>query len=158
MRGSGGFWLVTPSVTLSLQRELWPPEKEDQVSHVIFLPPEGGGAWIPVAMVEPSVVGREPRVEGHMISLTALSLKVKVAQSCLTLCGPHGLYSPWNSLGHNTGVGSLSFLQGIFPTQGSNPGLPHCRRIFYRLSHKGTPRILEWVAYPFSSRSSQPRN
>ena len=40
---------------------------------------------------------------------------------------PHGLYSPWNSPGQNTGVGSLSFLQRIFPTQGSNPGLPHCR-------------------------------
>ena len=40
---------------------------------------------------------------------------------------PHGLYSPWNSSGQNTGVGSLSLLQGIFPTQGSNPGLPHCR-------------------------------
>ena len=38
-----------------------------------------------------------------------------------------GLYSPWNSLGQNTGVGSLSLLQGIFPSQGSNPGLPHCR-------------------------------
>ena len=59
-----------------------------------------------------------------------------------TLCD--SLYSPWNSLGQNTGVGSLSFLQGIFPTQGSNPGLPHCRRILYQLSHKGSPRIL-WV-------------
>ena len=49
----------------------------------------------------------------------------------------HGLYSPWNSLGQNTGVGSLFFLQGIFPTQGSNPGLPHCRQILYQLSHKG---------------------
>ena len=39
--------------------------------------------------------------------------------------GSHGLYSPWNSPGQNTGVGSLSLLQGIFPTQGSNPGLPH---------------------------------
>ena len=36
----------------------------------------------------------------------------------------------------------------IFPTQGSNPGLPHCRQILYQLSHKGSPRILEWVAYP----------
>ena len=61
---------------------------------------------------------------------------------------PHGLYSPWNSLGHNTGVGSLSLLQGIFTTQGSNSGLPHCRWILYQLSHKGRPRILEWVAYP----------
>ena len=52
---------------------------------------------------------------------------------------PHGLYSPWNSPGQNTGVGSLSPLQGIFPTQGSNPDLPHCRRILYQLSHKGSP-------------------
>ena len=68
------------------------------------------------------------------------------------------LYSPQNSPGQNTGVGSLSLLQGIFPTQGLNPGLLHCRRILYQLSHKGSPRILEWVAYPFSSGSSQPRD
>ena len=55
-------------------------------------------------------------------------------------------------------VGSLPLLQGIFPTQRSNPGLPHCRQILYQLSHKGSPRILEWVAYPFSSGSSRPRN
>ena len=48
---------------------------------------------------------------------------------------PHGLYSPWNSPGQNTGVGSLSLLQGIFLTQGSNPGLPLCRQILYQLSH-----------------------
>ena len=71
---------------------------------------------------------------------------------------PHGLYSPWNSLGQDTGVGSLSLLQGIFPNQESNPGLPHCRWILYHLSHKESPRVLEWVAYPFSSASSQPRN
>ena len=63
---------------------------------------------------------------------------VKVSQSCPTL-RHHGLYSPWNSPGQNTGVGSLSLLQGIFPTQGSNPGLPHCRWILYQLSHKGSP-------------------
>ena len=68
------------------------------------------------------------------------------------------LYSPWNSPDQNSGVGSLSHLQGIFPTQGSNPGLPHCRQILYQLSHKGSPRTLEWVAYPFSSESSQSRN
>ena len=71
---------------------------------------------------------------------------------------PHGLYSLWHSPGQNIGVGSLFLLQGIFPTQGSNPGLPNCRRILYQLSHKGSPRILEWVAYPFSSGSSWPRN
>ena len=43
---------------------------------------------------------------------------------------------PWNSPGQNTGVGSCSLLQGIFPTQGLNPGLPHCRQIFYQLSHQ----------------------
>ena len=51
---------------------------------------------------------------------------------------PHGLYGPWNSPGQNTGVG-LSLLQGIFPTQGSNPGLLHCMWILYYLSHKGNP-------------------
>ena len=71
---------------------------------------------------------------------------------------PHGLYSPWNSPGKNTGVGSLPLLQGIFPTQGSKQGIPHCRWILYQLSHLGSPRILKWVAYPFSSRSSRPRN
>ena len=73
---------------------------------------------------------------------------------------PHGLglYSPWNSLGQNTLVNSLSLLQGIFPTQGLNPGFQHCRWILYQLSHKGSPRILEWVVYPFFSGSSWPRD
>ena len=71
---------------------------------------------------------------------------------------PQGLYSPSNSPGHNTGMGSHSLLQGTFPTKGSNPGLPHYRQILYQLSHEGSPRVLEWVAYPFSSRSSQARN
>ena len=70
---------------------------------------------------------------------------------------PHGLYSPWNSLGEITAVGHVLH-QGIFPNQGSNPGLPHCRWILYQLSHQGSPRRLEWVAYAFSSRSSLPRN
>ena len=90
-------------------------------------------------------------------TLLMFDVKVKVAQSCLTLCDPMDC-SPWNSPGQNTGVGSCSLLQGIFPTQGSNPGLLHCRQILYQLSHKGSPRILEWVAYPFSRRSSQSRN
>ena len=71
---------------------------------------------------------------------------------------PHGLYSPWNSPGQNTGVGSLSLLQGIFPIQGSNPGLLHCKCNLYQLKHKESRRTLEWVAYPFSSGSSQYRN
>ena len=61
------------------------------------------------------------------------------SESCSVLSNSlraHGQYSPWNSPGQNTGVGSLSLLQGIFPTQGSNPGLPHCRQVLYQLSHK----------------------
>ena len=56
---------------------------------------------------------------------------------------PHELYSPWNSPGQNTGVGSRSLLQGIFPKQHLpklNPGLLHCRRILYQLSHQGSPK------------------
>ena len=55
-------------------------------------------------------------------------------------------------------MGSHSLLQGIFPTQGLNPVLLHCKRIIYLLSHQGSQRILEWVVYPFSSRFSWPRN
>ena len=86
-----------------------------------------------------------PRFE--YIKVFPFKVKVEVTQSCSTLRS-----------GQNTGVGSLSLLQGIFPIPGSNPGLPHCRQILYQVSHKGSPRILEWVAYPFFSGSSQPRN
>ena len=65
---------------------------------------------------------------------------------------PHGLHSPWNSPGQNTGVSSLSFLQGIFPTQGSNPGFLHCRRILYQLSHKGSLLILKALQYLTTER------
>ena len=81
-------------------------------------------------------------------------VKVKVTQSCLTFCNP--MESPWNFLGQNTGVGSLSLSQGIFPTQESNSGLLHCRRILYCLSQQRSPRILEWVAYPFSGYLPNP--
>ena len=80
--------------------------------------------------------------------------EVKVAQSCLTLCDlidytVHGILQAriLESV-------AFPFSRGIFPTQGSNPGLPHCRQILYQLGHKGSPRMLKWVAYPFSSRYS----
>ena len=66
--------------------------------------------------------------------------------------------TPWNSPGQNTGVHSLSLLQGIFPTQGLNPGLLQCRQILYQLSHQRSSRILEWVASFLSRGSSWPRN
>ena len=53
---------------------------------------------------------------------------------------------------------AFPFSRGIFPTQGSSPGLLHCRQILNQLRHQGSPRILEWVAYPCSSGSSWPRN
>ena len=67
-----------------------------------------------------------------------------VTQLCPTLCNPVG-YSPPGlsdhgaSPGKKTGVGCHALLQGIFPTQGSNPGLRHCKQIFYHLSHQGSP-------------------
>ena len=68
-----------------------------------------------------------------------------VAQSCPTPCDPMDCSPPGSSFhgdspGKNTGVGCHAFLQGIFPTQGSNPGLPHCWRILYPLSHQGHPQ------------------
>ena len=63
-----------------------------------------------------------------------------------------------DSPGKNTGVGCHTLLQRIFPTQGLNLGLPHFRQFLYHLSHQGSPRILEWVTYPFSRGSSRPRN
>ena len=70
---------------------------------------------------------------------------------------PHGLYSPRNSPGQNTGVGSLSLPQGIFLNPTIKPKSP-ALQADSQLSHKGSPRILEWIAYPFSRGSSRPRN
>ena len=86
-----------------------------------------------------------------------------VTQSCPTLCDPIDCSLPGSSVhgdspGKNIGVGCHALLQGIFPTQGSNPDLPLCRWILYHLSHQGSSRILEWVAYPFSRGSSWSRN
>ena len=92
-----------------------------------------------------------------------LLMCVLVTQLCPTLwdpmgCGPPGYSVHGDSPDKNTGVGCRALFQGIFPTQGSNPGLPHCRQILNHLSHQGNPRILRWVAFPFSRRSSPCRN
>ena len=93
------------------------------------------------------------RLKGHKNEMQRVVLEwildVKVTQSCLTL---------WNSPGQNTGVCSCFLLLGIFPTQRSSPGLPHCRELLYQLRRKGSPRILECAAYPFSRGSPWPRN
>ena len=71
---------------------------------------------------------------------------------------PQGFSAHGDSPGKNTGMGFHDLFQGIFPTQGLSPGLLCCRLILYCLSHQGSPRILEWVAYPFSRGPSQLRN
>ena len=67
---------------------------------------------------------------------------------------PHGPYSPWNSPGQNTGLGNLSLLQGIFPTQGLNPVLLHCRQILYQLSHKEISELWQLEQKSFHSKLS----
>ena len=86
-----------------------------------------------------------------------------VALSYLILCDPTNYSPPGSSVyrdspGKNTGVDSHGFLQGILPNQVSNPALLHCKQILYHPSHQESPRLLEWVTYPFSRGSSQPRN
>ena len=91
----------------------------------IFLTPgvePGSPAWQVGSL--PTELSEKPQIESHPFTSNSLQ--------------PHGLYSPWNSPGQNTGVGSISLLQGIFPTQGLNPGLLHCRWILYQLSHEGS--------------------
>ena len=73
-------------------------------------------------------------------------------------CSPPSASVHGDSPGRNTRVSCHALLQGIFLTQGSNPGLLHCRQILYQVSYQGSPRILEWIAYPFSKGSSRPRN
>ena len=77
-------------------------------------------------------------------------VKMKVAQSCLSLCDPMDYTVP--------GILQARILEWVaFPfSRGLNPGLPHCRWILYQLSHHGSPRILEWGANPFSRASSRP--
>ena len=89
-------------------------------------------------------------------------LKIGDNESCSVVSDswrPHGLYSVHGILqARIVEWAAFPFSRGFFPTQRSNPGLPHCKQILSQLSYKGSPRILEWVAYPFSSGSSRPRN
>ena len=90
----------------------------------------------------------------RMFKLPHCAVLCVVPQSCPTLCdlmdySPPGTSVHGDSPGKNTGVGCHSLLQWIFPTQGSNPVLWHCRQILYCLIHQGNPKVLEWVAYPF---------
>ena len=100
----------------------------------------------------------------QLIIIKTLVEVFHISQSCSVVSDslqPHGLYSSWNSPGQNTGVSSLSLLQrnlGSSQPRHRTPGLPYCGRILYQLSHRGNPRTLEWIAYPFFRGSSWPRN
>ena len=100
--------------------------------------PRDGGAWWAAVYGVAQSWTRLKRLSSSSRSLRMIEgiLKVKVVHSCPALCEP--IDCPCNSPGQNAGVGSLSLFQEIFPTQGSNPGLPHCRQILYQLSHKGS--------------------
>ena len=112
------------------------------------------GILVPRPGIEPKPPCVARRILNHWTAGGSESESCSVISDSLR---PHGLGHLWNSPGQNTGVGSF-LLQGIFPTQGSNPGLLHCRRILYQLSHQESPRILARIAYPFFRVSSQPRN
>ena len=99
--------------------------------------------------ISSSIRSWEPLVKWYLIQMSEIQQTLYIVflmsffffNSCSVMSDslrPHGLYSPWNSPGQNTVVGSLSLLQGIFPTQGLNPGLLHCRQILYQLSHRGS--------------------
>ena len=82
------------------------------------------------------------RIEIMDIYLIGLLAKLDISESWSVMSDSlwsHELHSSWNSPDQYTGMGSLSLLQGIFPTQGSNPGLSHSRQILYWLSHQGSP-------------------
>ena len=103
-------------------------------------------------------------LEGKLWQTCAVLSLDALSWGCmLTLCNPVDCSLPGSSVhgdspDKNTGVGCHSLLQGIFSTQGSNPGLLHCWWILYHLSQQGSPTILKWVAYPFSWGSSWLRN
>ena len=103
-------------------------------------------------------------LEGKLWQTCAVLSLDALSWGCmLTLCNPVDCSLPGSSVhgdsaAKNTGVGCHSLLQGIFSTQGSNPGLLHCWWILYHLSQQGSLTILEWVAYPSSWGSSWPRN
>ena len=126
---------MSPACLLSFGTPIWPPFGS---SALWYLSMSQGWASLEVT---PCLSFSKPPLEKtfslsakllffHLFSLEDF-LEVKVTHSCLTRC------DPMNSLGQNTGVGSLSLLQGIFPTQRLNPGLPRSRWILYQLSPKG---------------------
>ena len=112
----------------------------------------------PMSFWKPSPFLRKTYCADVVNGMCCAVLSYSVMSDSLRLLSPPSSFVHGDSPGKNTGMGCHALLQGIFPTQGSNPGLLNCRQIIYHLSYQGSPRILEWVTYPFSRGSSQPRN
>ena len=161
--------LPTPFLSFSHQSSYWQPPlcvrlREAWVSPLSQVFPMRSSGWdseLPLQGARvPSLVRKVLHAAWFVLCCAVLCL---VPQSCRTLCDPMdcsplGSSVHGDSPGKNTRVSCNALLQGIFPTQGSNPGLQHCRQILYHLRHQGSPRILKWVVYPFFRGSSQPRN
>ena len=106
-----------------------------------------------------NTVARCVKSSGFCESRDLVPVLCLVAQSCPTHCNPMDHSLPGSSVhgvspGKNTGVGCHALLQGIFPTQGSNPGLLHCRRILYHLSHQGRPKPSFLQPVPWGARAA----
>ena len=117
--------------------------------------------FVVIFLVFADVLRSHRRLLVVWISKFKRDLKVKVKSlSRVRLCGPMdcslSVLCPWDSPGKNTGVGCHFLLQGIFPTQGSNPGLPHCRQILYHLSHQERPRCPLMLAQQPWGRKRKP--
>ena len=111
------------------------------------LPPVTALDWAPERVSPPleSLLNYRPK---NLVDVGLKRVKVKVVQSCPTLCDPKELYSPGNAPRQVTGVGSCSLLQGIFPIQGSKPGLLHRRQILSQLSQQGSPKSAIYKSPP----------
>ena len=133
------FWAKDSSLTRD-----WTQHTQDQKMKIKFL----DCYWTDhhwTAMENPKRTILEWTISWHLVDLQCQgTTEMKWSESRSVMSNslpPHGLYGPWNSPGQKTGVGSLSFFQGIFPTQGSNLGFPHCRQILYQLNHRGSPPL-----------------
>ena len=142
-RVSGGFSTPEPAGKLSISflkyASTWIPNTSGPgISHK--------GLWSKLNTMQKLIL-RMDRVENLIFQSDVDSYRFCcccVVQLCPTLCDPMNCSPPGSSVhgdspGKNTRAGCHAFLQGIFPTQGLNPGLPHCRRILYQLSYPGSP-------------------
>ena len=129
-------WTIVRHAPLSMgfpRQEYW--------SALPFLSP----GYLPDPGVKPTSF-MSPELTGRFFTISTTweappKWKWKSLRGVRLFATPWTIDSPWNSPGQNTRVGRLSLLQGIFPTQGSRPRLPHCRRILYQLSYQGSPKI-----------------